>query len=146
MPEMMPETLGPDDLRRLADLLERPTRYGATTARDGMRACASAWEAQIVMHNDFAESAAYTDGVLRARIEALEGEAAGRALMDAEGEAFLPEVVKQLQARIEALEKLVREARIFICGEKLLAEWVAEAPDWELRAIAALRSEEETDD
>lgn len=39
------------------------------------------------------------------RIEALEGEAAGRALMDAEGEAFLPEVVEQLQAHIEELER-----------------------------------------
>jgi hypothetical protein len=39
------EALGPDDLRRLADLLERPTKYGATTAREGMRDCASVWEA-----------------------------------------------------------------------------------------------------
>lgn len=51
-----------------------------------------------------------------ARNEALEGEAAGRALMDAEGEAFLPEVVKQLQSCIEALEKEVE------VDEKLLAE------------------------
>jgi hypothetical protein len=43
------EALGPDDLRRLADLLERPTRYGAKTAREGMRACASAWEADRKM-------------------------------------------------------------------------------------------------
>ena len=42
---------------------------------------------------------------LRAELAEAHGELAGHALMDVEGEAFLPEVVTQLQARVEALEK-----------------------------------------
>lgn len=45
----------------------------------------------------------------KARIEELEAENAGRSLMDAEGDAFLPEVVRQLRERIEELETLVRQ-------------------------------------
>jgi hypothetical protein len=41
---------------------------------------------------------------LRTKIVGLEAEAAGRALMDAEGEAFLPEVVTQLQEELREAE------------------------------------------
>ena len=42
---------------------------------------------------------------LRERISQLEGELAGIALMDAEGQDFLPEYVKQLEERIRLLEQ-----------------------------------------
>ena len=60
---------------------------------------------------------------LRAKIAVLEAEAAGRALMDAEGDAFLPEVVTQLQAELQeaavAMRQLVNTpAVVHVLGNK----------------------------
>lgn len=57
----------------------------------------------------------------------------GVAALEAENDAQ--------RKRLDALERLVIEARIFIGGDKGMADWVSDAPDWELSAAAALAQE-----
>ena len=78
---------------------------------------------------------------LRAELAEAHGELAGHALMDAEGEAFLPEVVTQLQARIEAAQELMDKvvAQTYGWGALGFCAWKAEYANW--REDAALRGE-----
>ena len=89
-----PETNAtPKTLGLLANLILRGVSFQEIAVAESLHLCATAWDAD------------------RKRIKELEAEAAGRALMDAEGEAFLPEVVRQLQEHIEALERAGAEVK-----------------------------------
>jgi len=78
---------------------------------DDYRGHADAWEAD------------------RERMGEMECELAGQALMDAEADAFLPEVVKQLREHIGALERQLRHMRRWSRGNMagLTADQVAYA-------------------
>lgn len=66
------QAIAPDELRKLADLLERPTKDGARLAREGMRAAADAWEAdQELCRRELRMADERYDG-LRKRLEAAE--------------------------------------------------------------------------
>jgi hypothetical protein len=125
----------PERLRELADLLERPTKDGARIAREGMRDCADAWEADRA-HRDRLVRGVEHDGKRHPWYGPCDGFADG-------GCCECDRLFAAQEARIEALETIyLRHIHEHRLGTNATADDCPSCRELMEKALATLAEEE----